>query len=109
MSERAEILGVGFDSLSREELTEKLNKMLDRDSGGYLVTPNPEILMCADEDAEYREILNDAELCIADGVGVVCLYMLLYLRKRSVGICRRVLYFQRGLLCLLIKIHQDLL
>ena len=71
MSERAEILGVGFDSLSREELTEKLNKMLDRDSGGYLVTPNPEILMCADEDAEYREILNDAELCIADGVGVV--------------------------------------
>lgn len=71
MRKKAEILGVSFDAIGREELTEKLNMLLESEEGGSLVTPNPEILMCADKDAEYRDVLNAAELCIADGVGVV--------------------------------------
>lgn len=71
MNTKVEILGVGFDSLSREELKIQLNSMLTRGEQGYIVTPNPEILMCAEKDAEYRGIINHAALCIADGVGVI--------------------------------------
>lgn len=71
MSQKVKILGVAFDPLNREELTKKLNSMLDGDGRGYLVTPNPEILMRADADGQYRRVLNGAALSIADGVGVV--------------------------------------
>ncbi len=71
MSQKVKILGVAFDPLNKEELTKKLNSMLDGDGRGYLVTPNPEILMCACKDREYRCALNSAALSIADGVGVV--------------------------------------
>ncbi len=71
MKQKTEILGVGFDSIGREELTSQLNNMLIEPGQGYVVTPNPEILQCAEKDDSYREVLNGASLCVADGVGVV--------------------------------------
>ena len=36
-----------------------------------IYTPNPEIIMSAKNDSEFMEILNKADLCTADGIGVV--------------------------------------
>ena len=36
-----------------------------------IFTPNPEIIMCAKEDSELKDILNSADICTADGIGVV--------------------------------------
>jgi len=36
-----------------------------------IFTPNAEIVMCVQQDAELKEILNNADMCTADGIGVV--------------------------------------
>lgn len=36
----------------------------------YIVTPNPEILVYANNDKSFKEILNQARISLCDGVGV---------------------------------------
>lgn len=36
----------------------------------YIVTPNPEFIMAAQEDELFKSILNDADLSIPDGIGL---------------------------------------
>lgn len=70
MKEQTHILGIRFDNMSREELSENIKEMLSSDKTSYIVTPNPEIVECAQQDDGYKKILNCADLSIADGVGV---------------------------------------
>ena len=71
MENRIDILGVGFDSLTKKELCKKMCGMLNSAKGQYVVTPNPEIIEYAMHDEKYRKILCEADLCLADGIGVV--------------------------------------
>ena len=68
---KIEILGVKFDNLSMQEAINKSNSFLKSDKLNYIVTPNPEIVMEAKKDNEFKEILNNADLSIPDGIGVV--------------------------------------
>ena len=70
MEKKTTLLGVRFDCVSRRELEFKLKKLLLEDSFKYIVTPNPEIVELAQVDDEYKSILNNADMSIADGVGV---------------------------------------
>ena len=36
-----------------------------------IATPNPEFVMIAQNDAEFHHILQNADLCIPDGIGLV--------------------------------------
>lgn len=36
-----------------------------------IATINPEFVMTAQQDAEFRQVLHQADLCIADGVGLI--------------------------------------
>ena len=67
---RTTILGVNVDVLSKDELIEKMQIILEQDNGSYVFTPNAEILYRAYKDKEYRKILNSASLLIPDGSGV---------------------------------------
>jgi len=40
----------------------------------YIVTPNPEFLVKAQEDREFKDILNKADLAIPDGIGLILLH-----------------------------------
>jgi len=60
---RVNILGVGVSST---ELAEVLAK-IDKDKL-FIVTVNPEFVMMAQDDSEFKDILNNADLAIADGV-----------------------------------------
>lgn len=71
MNNRINIFEVGFDSLTKKELCAKLCCMLKSGKGQYVVTPNPEIIEYSIQDDEYRKILCKADLCIADGVGII--------------------------------------
>ena len=66
-----EILGVKIDNLSIEEVFARINGFLESDKQHYIVTPNPEFLVWAREDEEFKEILNKADLAVPDGVGLV--------------------------------------
>ena len=68
---KKEILGVMFDDLTREEAVQAGAKLLEEDKFHYVVTPNPEFILAAGKDEEFRRVLNSADLVLADGIGVV--------------------------------------
>lgn len=68
---KREILGVNFDDVTRQEAAREGAAMLDEDRFHYVVTPNPEFLLAAEKDEEFRNVLNGADLVLPDGIGVV--------------------------------------
>ncbi len=56
--------------LDKKAVREALRSYLESDRQYYVVTPNPEMVVRARRDKEFREILNGADLAIADGVGL---------------------------------------
>ncbi len=68
---KVNILGTYVDNLSFNESISTLKQFLKGDKNNIIVTPNPEMIVLAKEDAEFRNILNSASLCTADGIGVV--------------------------------------
>ena len=71
MALKKDILGVQFDDVSRQEAAQLGAAMLEQDQFHYVVTPNPEFILAAEKDAEFRQVLNHADLVIPDGIGVV--------------------------------------
>src|SRR3990167_6937894 len=76
----ANVLGVKIDDITMEEavervkhylLTEPKGKVLQaKRAGFYIVTPNPEFLVAAQNDKVFKSILKMADLSIPDGVGL---------------------------------------
>ena len=68
---KTEILGIQFDNLTREEAARRGAELLEEDRFHYVVTPNPEFILAAEGDGEFRAVLNGADLVLPDGIGVV--------------------------------------
>lgn len=65
------ILGVKVDDLPADLATDTvLNWLQKKGEKHYLVTPNPEFIIRAQEDEAFRQILNQADLAIPDGIGL---------------------------------------
>ena len=77
--DRVNILGVNVDMVTISEATDKILDFLDEDRLHSVYTPNSEIIMEAYRNQDFNEILNDADLLTADGIGVV--YAAKYLKK----------------------------
>ena len=68
---KKEVLGIRFDDLTREEAAQAGAALLEEDKFHYVVTPNPEFILAAEKDSEFTQVLNGADLVLADGIGVV--------------------------------------
>lgn len=68
---KTNILGTNVDTLNFKETTSMLKSFLKGNKNNIIVTPNPEMVVLAKNDAEFRNILNSASLCTADGIGIV--------------------------------------
>lgn len=68
---RTDVMGVGFDNLTKAEFIQRAEDMLSRHQRGYCVTPNAEIVYEAIQDESFRELLNGASLVLPDGAGVI--------------------------------------
>lgn len=71
MRNTVEILGVKIDKISAEDALKKAEELVRTPGVSAIYTPNPEIVMAAYEDSEFCEILNSADICTPDGIGVV--------------------------------------
>lgn len=75
MRKTVKILGVNFDAITRKAAEKTVENWLSPGlhwkSKHVIVTPNPEILLEAQKDEEYRKILNKADLSLADGTGIL--------------------------------------
>ncbi len=70
-----EVLGVSVTSSSEENILEYIVKKIESYAEDkeklLIVTPNPEILVYANKHKEFRDILNQAQISLPDGVGVL--------------------------------------
>lgn len=65
------IFGVKFDQLTFDEAYAKFVQYMADDTTQSIFTPNSEIVMKADEDSEFKAVLNSGDLVIPDGIGVI--------------------------------------
>ena len=68
---KRDILGIQFDDLTRQEAARAGAALLEEDRFHYVVTPNPEFILTAERDEEFRRVLNGADLVLPDGIGVI--------------------------------------
>ncbi|MFA5134595.1 MAG: WecB/TagA/CpsF family glycosyltransferase [Patescibacteria group bacterium] len=65
------ILGIEIDNVTRAEAIGMIAGFLHSNERRYITTTNPEFIMAARHDVEFRHILNNADLSVADGMGIV--------------------------------------
>ena len=68
---RTDVLGVGFDDLTLAEAAQAGDALVEGEGFHYAVTPHPEFILAARKDPAFRQVLLDADLVLADGVGVI--------------------------------------
>lgn len=71
MRNTVEIVGIKVDNVDFLEAQVCVEQFLDSDRINTIFTPNSEILLDAVKDMELGNILNEAQLVIPDGIGVV--------------------------------------
>ena len=73
---KKKILGIAITTNTREEILEEVEKSL-AESGKreekpfIIVTPNPEQIILAQKEKHFAQVLNNADVAIPDGVGIV--------------------------------------
>ena len=70
-AEVVEVLGIRFHNLSRSEAARAIAELARAGGKAYVVKPYSEFMPRAARDARIRDILNGADLCLADGVGIL--------------------------------------
>ncbi len=65
------LLGVKVDAFTRAEALSHAGQLLASGGQHIITTPNPEMLVAAQADLEFREILNRAALALPDGIGLL--------------------------------------
>lgn len=72
---QTKILNVRVDLLSKEEVLRKVDNLLsgpeEPKETQLLCTTNPEFILSAQKDPEFRELINKSFLSVPDGVGVL--------------------------------------
>lgn len=66
-----DLMDVSFVNADMDAVVDDLNVRLSRAERTFLVTANPEIMMYAQKDQQYRHILQKADLVIPDGIGII--------------------------------------
>ncbi len=65
------ILGVRVDAVTAEEALDRLASFIAEGTPHHVVTINPEFIMASRRYPAFRSALEAADLCLADGVGLL--------------------------------------
>ena len=71
MRKLVNIAGINIDNITMEQAVERVYDFIKSDSNHSIYTPNAEIMMDGIANKELKEILNTADMLVADGAGVV--------------------------------------
>lgn len=71
MNNNCHILGVRIDTISESEVLTRIHRWIDEGAPHQIVTVNTEFVMAARRDKSFRAALNEADLCLADGAGII--------------------------------------
>lgn len=65
------VLGVRVDCLDMRAALERVEQLVGAGGHHLIATVNPEFIMRANREHEFARVLESADLCLADGTGVV--------------------------------------
>lgn len=68
---RVKVMGVPFDNVTMGEALDRAISLMEQSKAAYCVTPNAEIVYEAMHNEELRKIMEQADLVLPDGAGVV--------------------------------------
>ena len=71
MNAPVEILGVRVDSVTYDDTLDIISCWVESGEPHQIATVNPEFVMASQRDEQFRSTLNNADLCVADGVGLL--------------------------------------
>jgi len=69
--DQVRVLGVRVDCLDMDAALERIAQLVDAGGHHLVATVNPEFVMRARVDQDFARVLESADLCLADGSGVV--------------------------------------
>lgn len=67
---RHHLFNISIDNLSSAELDQLLIEWLNGNAQKFITTPNPEFVLLARRDEEFKKILQSSDLSLPDGVGL---------------------------------------
>ncbi|WML24865.1 WecB/TagA/CpsF family glycosyltransferase [Neobacillus sp. OS1-33] len=65
------VLNINFVNKRFDQVVEILFSNIKSNRKSFIVTANPEIVMYAHEHAEYKEIIQSADMVVPDGYGII--------------------------------------
>lgn len=68
---KTSILNINFDVIGLDDATHNIIENINLKKKFFVVTANPEIVMLAQKDIELKTIINNADLVVPDGIGIV--------------------------------------
>ncbi|OGE90578.1 MAG: hypothetical protein A3J07_02650 [Candidatus Doudnabacteria bacterium RIFCSPLOWO2_02_FULL_49_13] len=86
---KSSIAGVLVDNITKHEAIEAIDNFVKSGQPHSVVTPYSELIVWALDNSSYRNILNNADLSLPDGVGI--LWAAKYLSSPKVGLWRSLL------------------
>ncbi|WP_242851755.1 WecB/TagA/CpsF family glycosyltransferase [Caloranaerobacter sp. TR13] len=71
MKDTIKIMGIRIDKVTLDSAIDKVHEFVKSNKTNVIYTPNTEIVMAARKDEELKALLNDGDLVIPDGIGLV--------------------------------------
>jgi N-acetylglucosaminyldiphosphoundecaprenol N-acetyl-beta-D-mannosaminyltransferase len=65
------ISGVKVNNLSKKEFLSEVERLIKAKKPSYVVTPYSEFLIRAQIDKEFKDVINKADISLADGIGIL--------------------------------------
>lgn len=85
--DKVTILDVNISNINMQQVLQSVDEFVRGNNQHYIVTPNPEFIVLAHRDKQFRNILNFADISVADGIGIIKMAKLIGLQlKRITGV-----------------------
>lgn len=94
---QAHILKARIDSTSTSSVLRLVRTNISKKKKFYIVTPNPEIALAAENDDKLAKIIDEADISLPDGVGLVAAYKFFQLPNPKARIRRFFTLLAQGL------------
>ncbi len=70
-TKRTNILDIPIDAVTYDDVLERIRRAIEKSEKLFITTPNPEILVLASQNRDYRKVLQSADMALPDGVGLL--------------------------------------
>lgn len=78
------VAGVDFDAVTFDAAVARIDGLLANGKRGQLITtPNPEMVIAAQSNAAFRDVLASSSLAVPDGIGIIWASYFLSLPKKN--------------------------